>query len=71
MVSAEISVLKPNPTIYRYLPKKYHLIPGECVFFDDLLDNIEGAKKVGKHAVEFTTAQQCERDLRQKFCIAF
>jgi putative hydrolase of the HAD superfamily len=70
VVSAEVSVLKPSPEIYQHLLKKYHLIPGECVFFDDILSNVNGAKAVGMHAVKFTTALQCKKDLWDKFGIA-
>ncbi len=71
VISADISVLKPDPKIYKHLIEKYNLLPEECIFFDDLSINVEGAKKVGMNAIQFTTALQCEKDLRDKFGFIF
>lgn len=47
IVSAEEKLLKPDPAIYRRLFEKYDLVPEECFFIDDLLENIEGARSCG------------------------
>lgn len=62
-ISAELGVLKPGPEIYQWLLAAYNLIPDECVFLDDVATNVEGARTVGLHAFQFTTAVQAERDL--------
>jgi putative hydrolase of the HAD superfamily len=61
--SAEVGILKPNEGIYRYLLGSQHLISEECLFLDDVLQNVEGARRVGIEAYQFTTAQDCERFL--------
>ena len=43
-VSADHSTLKPDPRMYTWLTETYDLVPGECVFFDDLQKNVDGAK---------------------------
>lgn len=65
VVSADIGCLKPAAEIYLHLLNTYRLNPSETVFFDDLLLNVEGAKKVGMHAFQFVDVQGCENDLRQ------
>ena len=46
--------LKPEPEIYECFLKDNNLIPEECLFLDDLLQNIEAAKKLGMHGIIFT-----------------
>ena len=45
--SWQTGCMKPNERIYRILLNKYKLNPEECVFFDDLKDNVEAANGVG------------------------
>ena len=55
--SCDIHSIKPSPEIYRYLLNKYDLIPEECVFFDDVEENVAAAEKEGIKGVLFTTAE--------------
>ena len=55
--SCDIHMLKPSPGIYRHLMEKYRLNPEDCLFFDDIPDNVEAAEKEGMGGVLFTTAQ--------------
>lgn len=63
IVSADVGVLKPQPEIYHSLLNKFELIASETVFIDDMLYNVEGAKSVGMHAIQFEDIDQCEKDL--------
>lgn len=47
LVSAEEHMLKPNADIYERLCAKFGLRPEECLFVDDLPQNVEGARAVG------------------------
>lgn len=47
VLSYEIHEIKPNKPIYEYLLNKYNLIPNECLFLDDNLDNINTANEMG------------------------
>jgi len=55
--SCDVHSIKPSPEIYRYLLSKYALIPEECVFFDDVEENVAAAEKEGIKGVLFTTAE--------------
>lgn len=62
-VSAELGVMKPDPTIYRWLLEKADIVPEESVFLDDVERNVEGARALGMKALVFTDAAQARRDL--------
>jgi putative hydrolase of the HAD superfamily len=64
LVSAEVDLLKPEPAIYRRLLSDYGLEAQRSVFIDDTPRNVDGARDVGMHAIRFTDAVQCERELR-------
>ena len=63
--SCQVQLVKPETEIYQTLLKRYELIPEECVFLDDNLGNVDTARKLGIHAVQFTTKEECERELRK------
>jgi glucose-1-phosphatase len=46
-LSFEIGLHKPDPGIYTHLLNSAHVIPSECVFFDDSLANVEAAVQQG------------------------
>ncbi len=52
--SYQVKLIKPDAEIFYALFEKYGLRAEECVFLDDLLANIEGAKAVGMHGIVFT-----------------
>jgi putative hydrolase of the HAD superfamily len=64
VVSAEVGMLKPHEGIFRHLVDTFGLEPAETVFLDDIQANVDGAMRVGLQARLFTTAEQCEHDLR-------
>lgn len=64
VVSGEIGALKPEPEIYRRLLDDNGLTAGDCIFIDDVQENVDGAKAVGMHAVRFTDARTLRSDLR-------
>lgn len=53
--SWEEQCMKPDDKIYKILIERYHLIPEKCVFFDDRMENVEGARKAGLQAFLFHT----------------
>lgn len=64
ILSCDVKVTKPEPEIYQCLFDKYKLKPSECVFFDDLEKNIEGANAAGMHGVVFTGVKEAEAALK-------
>lgn len=53
VVSCDIHLIKPDIRIYRYLLEKFHLLPEECFFMDDVAANVEGAGKAGIRGAVF------------------
>jgi putative hydrolase of the HAD superfamily len=64
IVSAEVGVLKPDEKIFKHLLRSFDLEAEETVFLDDTLRNVEGARRVGFAALQFSGPEVCERDLR-------
>ena len=52
--SCDINQRKPFPEIFRYLLNKYSLDPKNCIFFDDIQENISAAEKEGIKSTLFT-----------------
>ena len=57
--------IKPQPEIYALLIERYNLVPEECVFMDDLEENIQGAAKAGIHTILFKDELQAKSELRE------
>lgn len=53
-------VLKPDPRAYRDCLDRLGLPAGDCVFVDDQMRNIEGARAVGLQTVHFNVRQPRE-----------
>lgn len=64
VVSAEVGHLKPSPVIFKHLLNTYQLKAEETIFLDDIEVNVEGAKAVNMHALQFTTSAKCIEDLK-------
>lgn len=66
IISCEHKLLKPEKGIYEALFEKYSLNPSECVFIDDMKENIEGAKQCGMDGIVFSPAFEDVSVLREK-----
>jgi len=55
-ISAELHLLKPELEIYDRFCEIHDVIPGECLFIDDMQENVEGAIRSGWHAHRFMDA---------------
>lgn len=47
IISGKIGLIKPDPSIFKYLLDTYRLKAEDCIFIDDKLENIESAKALG------------------------
>jgi 2-haloacid dehalogenase len=54
VVSGDERMLKPSPEIFHLLFDRYGLKAVDCLFVDDSLRNVEGARAVGMSAHHFT-----------------
>ncbi len=66
VISARVKMMKPEPEIYRHLAAEYNLVPQECVFIDDLADNIAAAEAEGFQGILFVNPSQLAADLAAK-----
>lgn len=54
VVSGVEGLLKPAPEIYLTLTRRNGIKPADCVFIDDSIANVDGARAVGMDAIHFT-----------------
>jgi len=62
--SCYLGVSKPDPQIYRLALDLSQRQPQESVVIDDRSLNLESARRLGLHTIQFLNAQQIENDLR-------
>lgn len=65
VVSCEAGLIKPDPKIYQHLCERFALKPKECIFIDDMLENIEAARDCGWHAEQLPNIGDSELVLNQ------
>lgn len=63
VVSYQVEMVKPNPEIYRYLAKKYKILPEEAVFLDDRKENVDAAIACGFSGIVFESYPQAQKEL--------
>lgn len=63
VLSHEVGLTKPEPEIYRHVQSLTGELPDRHLLFDDRWDNVAGARAVGWQALQFTSAEDCERQL--------
>lgn len=55
VVSCDIGIIKPDPRIYQHLCDQFSLEPSECIFIDDMPENIEAARQCGWQGEQLTS----------------
>jgi putative hydrolase of the HAD superfamily len=65
VLSYEVGYMKPHPEIYAEALKKARVSAKECVFLDDLPENIEGAQRFGMNAILYGHRTDLEVRLKQ------
>lgn len=65
VVSYQIKMLKPDPAIFHKAADILGIDPGQTLFIDDSLPNVEGAKKAGMEAYHFTSPADLKACFRQ------
>lgn len=64
-LSTHVGLTKPDVRIYKYAARKLGVKPGECIFIDDKITNVKGARKAGMKSILFKNSIQLERDLKK------
>ena len=61
--SAEVRLVKPEAGIYRHSLDGLGVSAAEALFVDDKESNVEGARAVGLHAIQFSSVRKFRDDL--------
>ena len=61
--SCRVHMIKPDPGIYKELLSRYRLRPEECVFLDDMPENVKAAETLGIHGICFRSEEQARAEL--------
>ena len=64
VLSFEAGYMKPDLRIFQIALERAKARAGECVFIDDLEENIEAAAKMGIHTIHF----KAQTDLKTELC---
>jgi HAD superfamily hydrolase (TIGR01509 family) len=63
LLSYKVGLTKPDPLIYMMSADHLQLLPQECVFIDDRMVCIDGAKTAGMQGILYEDFLQLESDL--------
>src|SRR4051794_14658160 len=66
VLSHKVGAMKPSPKIYEAAVRAARCVPEECFFTDDIAAYVQGAKEYGIDAVQFESAEQIEKELRER-----
>lgn len=58
ILSFELGCLKPDASIYRMAIDRAGVLPGEILFSDDKVENVEAAREAGIQAIRFESEAQ-------------
>ena len=61
IVSSDVKMIKPNPEIYQYIVSVYELKAEECLFIDDVRENVEASERQGINGYLFEGSYQLLR----------
>ena len=61
--SFDVGVRKPEKEIYEIAMQQANANPQECLFIDDLLENIQAAKQIGIEGIHFISSEQLKQEL--------
>ena len=64
LLSCELGLAKPDPRIFRLALERVGVVPGEAIFVDDSLDNVDAARAVGLETIHHVDLQATVEALR-------
>uniref|UniRef100_A0A914CDD5 Uncharacterized protein n=1 Tax=Acrobeloides nanus TaxID=290746 RepID=A0A914CDD5_9BILA len=63
--SCKLGMRKPNPNIYQHVLNELKLEPEEAIFIDDVIQNLEGASRLGITTIHCTHVDKTIDDLEE------
>jgi epoxide hydrolase-like predicted phosphatase len=64
VISAEEGVVKPYPQIYQITLERLAIEPGQAVFVDDFIENVQAAQAFGMKTIHFRSIKQVRAELK-------
>lgn len=61
--SYEVKLRKPDVRIYRLICEGLHTSPEQAVFIDDMLPNVEGARRAGLYGIHYQGLGELKKEL--------
>jgi 2-haloacid dehalogenase len=61
VISSSVRLCKPDPHIFALALGRFGVTAGDCLFIDDVAQNVAGARAAGIAAVQFTSAAELRR----------
>jgi HAD superfamily hydrolase (TIGR01509 family) len=65
IISFREHLLKPERQIYQLICDSFDIVPGEAVFLDDNIANVEAARDFGLNAIHFANYKQGKAELEK------
>jgi HAD superfamily hydrolase (TIGR01509 family) len=69
IISSEVKLSKPDPEIYKYILSAYALNKDECLYIDDIEENIRAAESVGIQSLLTNGSPKISAELEEKLNI--
>lgn len=66
VISGEIGRVKPDARIYQWTAERLGVPMGECLFVDDFVENVRGARAAGMQALHFAPVGAAMAELRTR-----
>jgi HAD superfamily hydrolase (TIGR01549 family) len=63
VLSGTVGMTKPDPRIFELMASRLGVEPEECIMIDDILENIDGASRIGMKGVLFGAIINARRDV--------
>jgi len=64
VISGEVKLAKPDPAIFLLLLERIGRPASECLLIDDSIHNIETARQLGFHTIQFESPEQLRTFLK-------
>ena len=65
VISGEVGLVKPDARIYSLAAERLGVPVGECLFVDDFVENVAGARAAGMQTLHFAPLEAARRELRR------
>ena len=64
--SGRVGLAKPDAAIFAHAAAAFGIEPRDTLFIDDVMHNVEAARRAGWQAVQFIDPAQCEAELARR-----